>query len=202
MSRNAGLSSLLSSGIASSTGALRELTTFDLLEGTSLPDLIRLGAYEHIARLLHGAYLRHELARRDGPGVSPKAIPWEHLSEEDKEGNRLFAADISRKLRLIGGGIVPETDWASPPLSLTPGEVGLLAKDEHERWMQATRDGGMKLGRQRTESQHHPYLRPWEELPPEIQETDHVLVRSIPTILAQAGFRVCRIPSLAPDREA
>jgi voltage-gated potassium channel Kch len=197
MSRNVGLASLIS-GAASSAGVPERLTTFGVLEGTCVPDMIRFGAYEHIARAIHEAYLLQVARAGMGPMTAPKAVAWEHLSESDKEENRLFASDISRKLSLVGCGLIPQTDWECQPMGFSPDEVEELAKAEHERWLTTKKSQRLRYDEERVEGRSHPHMRPWEELPAHIQEIDREMVRMIPAALAGAGLEICRVSGQSP----
>ena len=118
--------------------------------------------------------------------------PYFGLSEEDKEQNRSFVRDIPEKLARIGYVMIPARS-DEPPFEFPPGQhlVEVLARLEHERWMQAKLDGGWQPGPETDRSKRiHACIAPWENLPPIEKEKDEILVKAIPRVLAEAGYTV------------
>mgnify|MGYP001194400501 CR=1 FL=1 len=116
---------------------------------------------------------------------------YEGLLEYKREQNRGSVRDIPAKLARIGCVMVPESAGA-PSTALSAEEIELLARTEHERWMQGLGPGwrhGSPTDKDR--KIHEDYL-PWEQLRPEEQEKDRNLVREIPTILHEAGYALVR----------
>jgi len=75
------------------------------------------------------------------------------------------------------------------------GEVELLARMEHERWVQEKRDQGFVHGPLR-ENMAHPDIVPWEKLSRAEQDKDAQFIRDLPRILDDAGFQILRLPNL------
>ncbi len=69
----------------------------------------------------------------------------------------------------------------------------MLARLEHARWCAERWVAGWVWAKQKDIARRRtPYLVPWEELPPEIQEYDHEAVRRIPVFLAAADMKIVR----------
>ena len=124
------------------------------------------------------------------------AVPWDSLPEEFRESNRNQARQIHEKLDTLKYGVlpigmaVPETVTAFPE-----DQVEFLAKMEHNRWMEEKQRNGWIHGPIRdNEKKVHPDLVPWEELDDVAREKDRNAVRTIPKLLAEAGFAVYPLP--------
>lgn len=206
MNRAGGLASLLEQQPEAtvSPGGPDTLHVFGLLDQTYDAEMILGGTYEIIARATHEEYVRTQLGEGQTPETNPALTPWEDLPETLKESNRDQAAHIGVKLRAIGCGIVPWSDWDAESFGFTDEEIESLAQMEHERWVGErlrngwTYDSGPKdLAKKRT-----PYLVPWEELGEEAREWDRAAVRGIPAFLARAGFQIVRPGTRAGARGA
>ena len=180
---SSGLAALFPAG-----GTAGQVSIFCPLEGVGMAELLGVGAYESIARAVHETYLAHVAAATAPPG--PLAVPWERLSDLDREESRLFAADIPRKLALIGCCLMPQADWDAPLFALGGEQLELLAQAEHERWLEVKRRQGLRYGP--TRGPHtHPDMLPWAKLSPAVQEVDREIVRRLPAALARAGLQIC-----------
>jgi len=149
-----------------------------------------------IARVMHEAYCRDAIDERwETPAMNPSLRAWEELPADLQASNREAAADIPAKLRLAGCELVPGRVQAAATFAFREEEVALLAQREHDRWCTSQRargwvhGDGLKDGRRRT----HPRLVPWEALPKAERGKDLRSVRRIPSLLAQAGFRIRRV---------
>ncbi|MEO0131138.1 MAG: RyR domain-containing protein [candidate division WOR-3 bacterium] len=121
-------------------------------------------------------------------------VPWEKLPEEKKESNRLAAAHIIIKLKAIGCAIRQRQDPNAPLFKFTKEEVEIMAKMEHERWMEEQIRNGWTYGSAKdVKKKTSPFLVPWERLPKEIQDIDRNLVLAIPQILAKVGLEIYRV---------
>ncbi len=121
-------------------------------------------------------------------------LPWAELPEDEKEQNRAAVRDIPHKLAQIGYVMIPARS-NEPPFEFPEGDEDLerLAELEHRRWMHSKRKAGWRHAPQTDKQQkRHEALLPWDELPDEQKEKDRALVRSIPRILAYAGYTVVK----------
>ena len=171
------------------------LTTQDRILA-SLTSYVTVQVTEHLARAIHDDYgaihqSRAEAAvtRNQVPGGSLLG-PWDELPEEFRESNRAQARQIGEKLAVIGCLMVPVFD---PTLEFTfdDGELQLLARLEHERWMQERTAQGFEPGPARY-GRVRPDLVPWERLSDEARARNIQAVRRIPEMLARVGFQVLR----------
>lgn len=154
------------------------------LEGTMTEVIARLGHIYHCEQ-------QRGLGRteRDDPSLAP----WEQLAEGLRESNRRWADSIPAKLSAVGCEAVhaplmsPEAD----AFAFDDDEVEQLAALEHERWSADMKRIGYTRGPR--DARHRPSIDvPFEQLAPEDQEKDRAHVRSIPPVLARAGFKVQR----------
>jgi hypothetical protein len=140
--------------------------------------------------------------------------PYAALPEEDKEQNRGFVRDIPHKLARAGYVMLPARGH-EPPFAFPDPDLEHLAEMEHERWMQAKLAAGWRWGQETDrEAKRHCDLLPWHrpieveqvhdngasvtvlgsgELPETEKDKDRNLVRSIPTILAEAGYTIVKV---------
>jgi uncharacterized membrane protein len=116
--------------------------------------------------------------------------PWDELPEEFKESNRAQARQIGEKLAVIGCLMVPVFD-PTLDFAFDDGELQLLARLEHERWMKERTAQGFEPGPTR-HGRVRPDLVPWERLSDEARTRNIQAVRRIPEMLARAGFQVLR----------
>jgi hypothetical protein len=172
------------------------LTTQDRILA-SLNGYVAVQVTERLARAIHDDYgaIRASgagaaVARSQVPGGAASLGPWDELPEEFKESNRAQARQIGEKLAVIGCFMVPAFD---PTLDFTfdDDELLLLARLEHERWMQERIAQGFEPGPAR-HGRVRPDLVPWERLSDEAREMNLQAVRRIPDMLAQVGFQVLR----------
>jgi hypothetical protein len=161
-----------------------------------------------LARASHETHVRAQLAQGVTAEQDASLVPWEELPELLKESNRLFADDIPSKLARVGclATPAPLVDPDGPLLAFTPDEVDLLACLEHDRWSQ---DGVLHLGMRKTSGAKdpnrglHPLIDvPFDDLPEENKEKDRAKVRSVPEILATAGYEVVRMTEDTARRAA
>jgi RyR domain-containing protein len=119
-------------------------------------------------------------------------VEWNELPEHLKRQNRAAARDIPRKLELIGHVMIPARSHDAP--FDFPGKgLEQLAKDEHNRYMEAKLAEGWSPGPEKDDKKKtNPTLVDWEQLPDEEREKDRVQVRGIPRVLARAGYTVVR----------
>lgn len=192
MSQNAGLATLMRKD--SKAFGYGRLYVFGLLDKTCSLEALLGGTHEILARAIHEDYVRHQKEIGKTPRTNPSMVDWEELSEDLKESNRNQADHIEVKLKAIGCGIQPLTDWEAASFKFLPEEIELLAEMEHERWCEERKLNGWlyKPGPKDIKKKTSPYLVPWEELSEDIKEYDRNTVRGLSSFLAQAGFQIYR----------
>lgn len=193
MAYDAGLSNLLKGEVGDY--AFSNLHAFGLLDRTCRPDLLFAGIHEQLARAIHEEYLSYRTSMGQTPEVNPAMVPWDDLPDKLKESNRRQAAHITTKLKVVGCAIAPSTDVEMEIFEFNEDEVELLAEMEHERWMEERLASGWRRGPKDLEKKTSPFLVSWEELSEEEKEYDRDTVRNMPSFLARAGFRICRLDS-------
>jgi voltage-gated potassium channel Kch len=176
-------------------GAFEHLHAFGLLDRTCTPDLVLGGTHETLARAMHEEYVRHREKLGESRLTNPILVPWDRLPERVRESNRRQADRIGMKLRAVGCGIAPLTDWDATSFEFLPEEVESAARLEHEAWYaELERDGWVYApGPKDPDRKTHPDLVPWEELPESEKEKNRIAVRGLPRFLARAGFQVRRL---------
>ena len=188
----AGVSEIL----GSDRGRLRGISAFGAISEATNQRLLLRGVNELIARAQHVQWMR-SMQRTDGEqaALNPNFKPWDQLSEEQREFNRRFADDVHTKLERVHCMIVPVPlpDPTGHMVSFTDDEVELLAREEHQRWLdQRTRDGWTWGPERNDEHKIHPLLVPYDDLDEPTKEKDRAAVREIPVTLATAGFAIRR----------
>jgi hypothetical protein len=134
--------------------------------------------------------------------IHSSLVPYDELPEHEKEMNRENVRDIPNKLAHAGYVMVPARS-NEPPFDFPGSDLEILAKLEHERWMEAKIAAGWQYAPKTDKSQKlHSALVSWEELlerekdlkEGEATETDkdREMVRSIPRILAIAGYAIVK----------
>jgi len=167
----------------------KTLRAFGLLDRTCQPEQVLAGINEIIAQAIHKDYIR----RQEKKGKTP--VSWDELPEDLKESNRQQADHIGEKLKEMGFGIEPLTDWNEKLFEFTAEEIEKMAKKEHERWVLERKRSGWKKGPKNTKKKRSPYLVPWEkldEIDKDIKEEDRAPVRNLPIYLAKADFKIYR----------
>ena len=164
------------------------------------------GTNEVIARALHRDYLEAERAKPEPPKPNPSAVEWEGLKPTLRESNRRCADGIAAKLNKIRAVAVPDPLvklGIGSPFEFTKDEIHNLAVMEHDRWVEERKSDGWRYsaGEKDDDAKLHPCLVPWDKLTPENQEKDRQKVRAIPDVLAEAGYRIERVPPRQPVRE-
>ena len=192
MNQDAGLATLINEERDSLD--LARIFTFGLLDRTCNLEALLGGTHEIIARAIHEDYVRHQREARQTTILNPSLVEWDDLPEDLKESNRHQAAHIETKMKAIGCGIRPMTNWEAASFTFKPEEIEQLAKLEHERWCAERRRQGWSYtpGPKDIHKNISPHLISWDELPEEIREHDRNMVRGLPSFLAQAGFHIYR----------
>jgi hypothetical protein len=152
---------------------------------------------DRAARLVHEDYLRQR--KLDGAAAA-SVVPFDELPEHKKQSNLDAAADIPHKLRVIGHGLRPVPEGKQPQTpDITDEEVHTLARLEHDRWCRDQRLQGVVYSQEPIPGKKtSPHLRPYAELPSDIQQYDVQAVTRLPAILRDLGFEVCRMEEADP----
>ena len=190
MNREAGLTKLLKNDIHRFGG----INGFGFLDRVLKPELLHIGTKEILSRIIHDEYVNERLREGETLRINPFLVPWDKLPENIKESNRRQADYIGYKLHAIGCYIVPMYDWMAEPVEFTPDEIELMAKIEHNLWMEERLKEGCKYtpGLKNPKKKTSPFLIPWGQLPEEEKEKDRDTVRKIPAYLSKAGFKIHR----------
>jgi voltage-gated potassium channel Kch len=197
MSRVNGLAQLLEADASKVTG-LGQIDAFPVLERTCDPELLLSHTFEVYARAAHEDYCDREQAK--GDPRNPSLQPFDQLPFDAQQQNRSQAADVGRKLALIGCSIVPRRDFTAPDFTFTDVELERLSELEHERYVALAIGQGWRYApddkdrRART----NPTLVSWADLPEDEREKDRAAIRAIPRILARLGLQVARVDVPAP----
>jgi hypothetical protein len=168
--------------------------TFGLLDQTCNMESLLGGTHEVIARAIHEDYVNSQKQAGESPSTNPSMVDWNNLPETLKESNRHQAAHIEVKMKAIGCGIQPLTDWEAASFRFDAGEIEQLAELEHQRWVAERRQNGwlFKPGTKNIAKKTSPHMVPYEELSWELKESDRSMIRNLPAFLAKAGFQIYR----------
>jgi hypothetical protein len=156
--------------------------------------LLESTATEAIARLGHLLHCQQQQQLGLTEQQDPSLVAWEDLPGSLRESNRLWADGIATKLGSLHCVVVPAPllDPERSNFGFTEAEVASLAPFEHERWSADMKRMGYQPGPR--DSRHHPLIDvPFDQLPEDNKEKDRAHVRTIPQVLARAGFRVKRL---------
>ena len=156
--------------------------------------LLESTATEAIARLGHLLHCQQQQQLGLTEQQDPSLVAWEDLPGSLRESNRLWADGIATKLGSLHCVVVPAPllDPERSNFGFTEEEVASLAPFEHERWSADMKRMGYQPGPR--DSRHHPLIDvPFDQLPEDNKEKDRAHVRTIPQVLARAGFRVKRL---------
>lgn len=165
------------------TGALR---LYGVVQAACDPDLIG----HDLARTIHESYLMARGRHGDGPATNPNLVPWEELPEATRQANRAQVDGFVSRLHDVGCVLSPRLG-PGDEYALTEPDIDHLARQEHERWMAQRKSEGWRYGARRDDVRKlHPVLVAWNELSEEMRERNRDIIRELPSILADAGFRI------------
>ncbi|MGD2089102.1 MAG: RyR domain-containing protein [Candidatus Aminicenantes bacterium] len=190
MNSEAGLAEL----IQGESHGLGRLHGFGLLDRVLDPKILLMGTHEILAQAIHEEYLKDQLSKGKTLESNSSLVPWDKLPETLKESNRRQADFLGVKLKEVGCYIVPITGWNVDPIEFFPEEIELMAKMEHDHWVEERLKDGWKYapGPKNDKKRKSPSLVPWDELIEEEKEKDRNPVRKIPDFLLKAGFQIYR----------
>jgi len=173
---------------------LRRLQCFGLLDRVLKPEALLMGTHETLARAIHSEYIKTQSEKGDTLQNNPTLVPWDQLPATLKESNRRQADFLGVKLKSIGCYVIPMIDWNVKPVEFTPEEIELMARMEHDHWMEERLkdDWEFKPGQKNIQKKMHNSLVSWGQLKEEEKEKDRDAVRNIPGYLEKAGFQIYR----------
>ena len=173
-------------------------------EESQAPDIL-IRNVEKIAIQTHNQYVettrrQHDemIARGEEPDEAfmkkyNELCSFEELTPQLKIANIRQARSIPGKLDLIGCEIATEDDEREAISEFTEDEVLDLAIREHDEWCKEKEGTGWIYGEEKDlENLVTPYLVPWEDLTPEIQQYDIDPVLNIPNLMKSLGLKVVR----------
>lgn len=155
-------------------------------------DVLVGAARERIAQAIHEAFVETNVSAT--PEEDQRMLPWDDLTEENRESNREQADWFPTYLKTVGCSFLPANDDSPRQVEFTVEEIEKLAKMEHERWWAQKQAAGYVLGPVKNDVEKtHPCMVPWEQLPEAEREKDREQVRAIPKRMAAAGFETYRL---------
>lgn len=192
LSDPAGLATLIANPSPHSLS--NQLTAFGSLDEAGALINVLDQELDTLARALHHDYRQRRLrggASKDDPALQD----WKDLDEDYMDSNRQAADHIPVKLRAIACHPAPARSEPNQVVDqFTVEEVELLARMEHLRWNAERFLAGWTYAPppRNTIERTSPYLVPWDQLEPGIQEYDREAVRLIPGLLRQIGQQIYR----------
>jgi hypothetical protein len=155
-----------------------------------LIDAITASLDGQIAQKIHEHYIEK---KRETGVIKPTAEDWKDLSMKFKLSKFDQARSYSKKLRLIGCK-AELMDLSKDALTVfTKDEELIMAKQEHDRWMQEKLDDGWNYSTVRDNNKKlHDCLVQWEQLSEDMKNRAKELVRNIIPILQSQGYCVYR----------
>ncbi|AWX31711.1 RyR domain-containing protein [Methanosphaera sp. BMS] len=115
------------------------------------------------------------------------------LSPQLKIANIRQARSIPKKLSMIGCEMALPSDSRDEVKSFSSEEIKDLAIVEHDEWCEEKRGTGWTYGEVKDiDNFITPYLVPWQELEPEIQQYDVDAVKNIPNMVKSIGLKIVR----------
>jgi len=167
---------------------------FGLLDQVCDPKLLLGGTTEAIARAIHEMYRRHSKSQGYTSENKPSMVEWEKLPAEFRLSSLRAASYIGERLEKIGCRIAPLVDWDADLFWFTPAEVELLARIEHERWV----DDRSKMGWRHASTtnyrrRQHVSLVPYDQLSDSDKSFNQQIVRELPAVLYGIDMEICRV---------
>jgi len=192
MNRDAGLATLINSEYSSPDFSY--IHTFNFLDKTCSIETVLGGTHEILARVIHENYVNHQKSSGLTVQDNPSMVKWDDLPEDLKESNRYQASRIEEKLKAVGCGIQPLTDWEAAGFAFTPDEIEIMAEIEHKRWCAERFMQGWSFSKSAKDlkKKTSPHLVPWSELSEDVKGQDRNTVKEMAAFLALAGLQICR----------
>ena len=142
------------------------------------------------AQAVHEKYLRYIA---DTQIKRPNVKPWENLSVDIKLSNLNQARSYREKLALVKCEMTLKDESREAVTSFQDDEVLMMAKQEHQRWMDEKIEDGWVYSEVRDDAKkRHDCLVEWDKLSEEVQNRDKEPVRNMIGILDSVGYGVYR----------
>jgi ppGpp synthetase/RelA/SpoT-type nucleotidyltranferase len=160
-------------------------------------------------RLEPAARQAHEDYAKAAAPKEPSLLPWDKLDDALKLSNYHQVAYWENVLNEFGLGVRTLADGDTPhePLNMSEvigwDKVRKLAEMEHGRWTVERLSRGWRYARDKDIPRRlSPYLIPWQQVPPTIQQYDIDVITGLPKKLREAGLELVRLDaqSAAPLR--
>jgi RyR domain-containing protein len=130
--------------------------------------------------------------RDDKKKMHPLLVSYEELREKDKESNRKPARLTQAILYTVGYEIKKKTvgDKPGTGIRVFPEKIReKLMKIEHDIWLRDNLINGYEWAKETDDDLRlHRDVQPFKKVPPEDQELDWAIVKSIPKSLAENGY--------------
>jgi hypothetical protein len=120
----------------------------------------------------------------DAHRAKPAYRPWDELTEEQKDVNRLAADHLRIKVRAVGLAGLEGCQLAEAWRLLDGQAVDILCRMEHERWAAPYRLAGWKYGPRCDERRIHHNLVPYDDLNEDTKKYDLEQVMQVPNYLS------------------
>ncbi|MDR0864568.1 MAG: AAA family ATPase, partial [Candidatus Symbiothrix sp.] len=143
-----------------------------------------------IAQAIHQNYVEYMAKKKN---QRPNTKPWENLTIEFKLSNLNQARSYHEKLALINCKMTLKDENKKRVTSFTKQEVLIMAKQEHQRWIdEKIEDGWVYASVRDDKKKHHDCIIEWDKLSEEVQNWDKEPVRNIIGVLDAVGYGVYR----------
>ena len=150
---------------------------------------------ERLAPQIHARYLANQEAAGVVMGSAAGMVAWSDLDKGTQDMDRGQARAIVGKLLTIGCLLARDSGAKDQPepFTFSADEVELLARCEHERWVDQRRSQGWTVGPSLDAAElTSPRLNDYESLTDSERQKDRDAVISIPDLVGSMGFRIVR----------
>jgi hypothetical protein len=152
--------------------------------------------FDRLARLSHLNYVAARGKEGETVETNISMKEYDALPDDMKKAGLDAVRAMPRKLRKIGYGLRRVEKGMEPiPFVLSDEEIEVLSKSEHARWwwQKVFQGWTNKKGDKDIANKTSPFLVPWKDLDPEIQDRDRQQVRQIPEFLKLAGYEAYKV---------
>jgi ribosome biogenesis protein Nip4 len=175
------------------THKFENIFTFPLLCDPCCLKLIFRGNRELIARAIHEEYILQRQKAGEISEMNTSMLSWQEIPHYLRESNRKQADHILKRLQTIFCSVTLRSDWDEPLFEFSAEEVKILARMEHDRWMQERSSAEFVYGPIRDDKKKtHPSFVPWDELSDSEKKKDCDAIEAIPKILAKVDLKIIR----------
>jgi len=150
---------------------------------------------EELAKAIHELYCEQERSYGKTLETNSMLRSWDELPEDMRNANRVQAADIPNKLRMLGYEFAHRQGIKAADMRPDPERAEAVAKNEHDRWVNERLRSGWTYGDPRDNARkQHPPLVDWDQLSEQAKEKDRDTVSNLPALIERAGFQVRKMP--------